>query len=88
MIYNNRKATFNELLDEDKTVSVQTKNLQILVTKIFKLKIRELSSIMHVVFQKDDSKNYKVSKSRGFKPGNPKSAYYETKTISFLRPKL
>ena len=69
-------------------MSVQTKNLQILVTKIFKLKIRELSSIMHVVFQKDDSKNYKVSKNRGFKPGNPKSVYYEAKTISFLRSKL
>ena len=44
--------------------------------------------MMHETFQIDDSKNFNLSKNRGFKPGNPKTVYYETETISVLGPKL
>ena len=67
---------------------MHTKNLQILVTEMFKVQIRELPSIMHEVFQIDDSNNYKLRKNRGFKPVNPKTVYYETENIFLLGSKL
>ena len=45
-----KKATFKELLDKDKTVSIHTRNLQILVTEMFKVNIGESPSIMHETF--------------------------------------
>ena len=86
--YNDKKATFKELLDNDKAVSIQTRNLQMLVTEMIKVKIGESPSIMHEIFQIDDSNNFNLRKNRGFKPGNPKTVYYGTETISVLGPKL
>ena len=55
---------------------------------MFKIKFGESPSIMHVIFQVDDCNNQNFRKNRGFKPGNPKTVYYETETISALGPKL
>ena len=46
MVYNDKKVTFKELLDKDKAVSMHTRNLQILVNEMFKVKIEESPSIM------------------------------------------
>ena len=35
VVYNGKKATFKELLDKYKALSMHTRNLQILVTEIF-----------------------------------------------------
>ena len=88
MVYNDKKATFKELLDKDKAVSIHTRNLQMLVSEMFKVKIGESPSMMHEVFQIDDSNNFNLRKNRGFKPGNPKTVYYGTETISVLGSKL
>ena len=88
VIYDDKKATFKELLDNDKAVSIHTRNLQILLTEMFKVKIGESPTIMHEIFQTDDSNNFNLRKNRGFKSGNPKTVYYGTETISVLGPKL
>ena len=88
VVYNDKKATFKELLDKDKAVSMHTRNLQILVTEMFKVKIGESPSITHENFKTDDSNNFNFRKNRRFKPGNPKTVYYGTETISDLAPKL
>ena len=44
--------------------------------------------MMHEIFQIDDSNNFNLRKNRGFKPGNPKTMYYGTETISVLELKL
>ena len=62
--------------------------MQILVTEMFKVKIGESPSIIHEIFQIDDCNNFDLRKYRGFKPGNPKSVYYGTETISVFEPKL
>ena len=63
-----QKATFKELLDKDKAVSTHTRNLQILATQMFKVKLGESPSIMHEIFQIDDSNNYNLRENRRFKP--------------------
>ena len=41
-----KKVIFKDLLDKDKAVSIHIRNLQILVTEIFKVKIGESPPIM------------------------------------------
>ena len=43
---------------------------------------------MYERFQIDESNNYNFRKSRGFKPGNPKTVYHGTKTIFVFGAKL
>ena len=81
-----KKATFKELLDKVKATSIHTRNLQLLVTEMFKVKTGGSPSIMHSIFQIDNSNNFNLGKNRGFKPRNPKREYYGTETI--LKPKL
>ena len=57
-----KKITFKELLDKDKAVGTHTRNLQILVTEMFKVKIGGSPSIMHEIFQIDDSNNGNLGK--------------------------
>ena len=65
-----KKVTFKELLDKDKAVSIHTRNVQILVTEMFKINIGESPSIMHEIFHIDDCNNYNLWKNRRFKPAN------------------
>ena len=55
-----KKATFKELSDKGKAVSIHKRSLQILVIEMFKVKIRESPSIMH------DSNNFNLKKNRVF----------------------
>ena len=46
-----KKSLSKELLDKSKAVSILTRNLQVLVTEMFKVKIGESASIMHEIFK-------------------------------------
>ena len=83
-----KKATFDELLDKEKVVNIQTRNFQILDTEMLKVKIGDSPSVMHEIFQIHDFNNFNLKKNRVFKPGNPKTVYYGTETVSLLGPKL
>ena len=82
-----KKVTLKELFHKIKAVSILTRNLQILVTEMLKVKIGETPSIMHEIFHIDNSNNYNLRKNRRIKHRNPKTAYYGTETISVLDPK-
>ena len=88
MVHNDKKNRFEHLLDKNKTVSKHTRNLQILLTEMFKVKFGESSSIVYELFQIDKSNNCNFRKNRGFKPGNPKTVYCGTKTIFVFGAKL
>ena len=88
MVHNDKKNRFEHLLDKNKTVSKHTRNLQILLTEMFKVKFGESSFIVYELFQLDKSNNYNFRKNRGFKPGNPKTVSCGTKTIFVFGAKL
>ena len=67
-------------------MNIHTRNLQILVAEMFKVKTGKLPSTMHEIFQIDHFDYYNLN--REFKPGNPKTVFYGTETISVLVPKL
>ena len=69
VVYDDKKATFKDVLCKNKTMSINTRNLQIAFTEMFKVKIGESSSIMQEIFEIDNSNNQNIRKTRGFIPG-------------------
>ena len=58
IVYQDKKSKFEELLQKDKSVSVQMKNLQHLVTEIFKVRNGLSPTIMNKVFNFQEKENY------------------------------
>ena len=56
IVYNDRKSTFSELLTKDKSVTVHSRNLQILATELFKVKNGMSPEIISNIFQINDPK--------------------------------
>ena len=59
VVYNDENSTFDELLTKDNSVKVHDKNLQVLVTEMFKVKLGVSSVIMNKIF-KTRNCNYKT----------------------------
>ena len=64
MAYDDKKATFKDVLCKNKTMSINTRNLQIVFTEMFKS-----SSIMQEIFEIDNSNKQNIRENRGFIPG-------------------
>ena len=85
--YNDNVSTFHELLLKDNSVTVHIRNLQVLVTEMFKVKLGISPVIMHDVFQNREC-NYNIRNMREFKSYRVKTVHYGTESVSFLGPKL
>ena len=86
IVYNDKNATFDELLEKDKSVTVHSRNLQILATEMFKVRNGLGPEILNDVFQINVSL-YNLRNSE-FKTENVKTVHYGTESLSFLGPKI
>ena len=87
VVYNNNNATFEELLKKDNSVKIHDRNLQVLVTEMFKVKLGIAPVIMNDVFH-IRKKNYNTRKADEFQSHCVKTVHYGTETVSFLGPKI
>ena len=62
ILYQDKKSSFEKLLQKGKSVSVRMKNLQYLATEIFKVKNSLSPIIMHEVFNFQENENYNLRK--------------------------
>ena len=62
ILYQDKKSSFEKLLQKDKSVSVHMKNLQYLATEIFKVKNSLSPIIMYEVFNFQENENYNLRK--------------------------
>ena len=87
VVYNNDNATFPQLLEKDNAVKIHDRNLQILATEMFKVKLGMAPVTMNDVFciRKND---YNTRKADEFQSHCVKTVHYGTETASFLGPKL
>ena len=81
----NSKLTFKELLDNNKTVSIEQKNLQVLATEIFKLKLNISPEILQELFS-FNVRNYNFRSQLTLKRIKTSSVYYGSKSLSSLAP--
>ena len=54
LVYNGKSAPFRELLERDKSVTIHERNIQVLLTEIFKVKSGVAPEIMTEIFKFKD----------------------------------
>ena len=87
VVYRDYKATFSELLSKDKSVTIPQRNLQLLVTEMFKTKNELNPKIMEEIFTFKDV-DYKLQNNTSLKIGNLKTVYYGTESLTNLGAKI
>ena len=86
LAYKDSKATFEELIDMDKSFTIRHRNLQKLVIEIFKVKNNLSPSFMKSIFP-DSHNPYNLRNGPEFKTSNVHTVSHGTETISFRGPK-
>ena len=85
--YNDTTSTFEELLNKDKSVSIHHRNLQVLVTDLYKVKSNMAPEILNEIFKnRKSSYNLRTNSSFAVRPVH--SVYHGTESLSFLGPKI
>ena len=87
MIYQDYNSSFKELLRKDSSLTIHQRNLKLLVTEKFKVKIGCAPNIIKEIFE-IDNRNYNCRYDFLIKRCNIQSVYYGTETASFVGPKI
>ena len=87
IMYNDKKWSFNKLLETDKSVPKHIKNLQVLATEMFKVYINISPPIVRQLFQSRNN-DYNLRQFSQFKLPNVRSAICGTESITLLSQKI
>ena len=88
LIYNYKHSTFHELLKKYCSVSNYTRNLQFLVTEMYRLAKGISQTIMQDIFRFRNSSTYNLRNQNNFEILFRNSVYNGTESISYLGPKV
>ena len=80
--------SFSELLDLDNSVTVHQKNLQVLVTEIYKVKNGIAPEIMKDIFELQNPSYNLRSTCNQFRRENIKTVHYGLQSVRYLGPKI
>ena len=87
LVYQNN-LNFSELLDLDNSVTEHQKNLQVLVTEIYKVKNGRASEIMKGIFELENSSYNLKSSCSQFRRENIKTVQYGLQSVRCHGPKI
>ena len=88
LTYKDNQSSFKEVLEKDLCVTVHHKNLQALITEIFKVKNDLAPDIMKDIFElKEPPYNLRLE-SNHFTRRKVKSTYYGLSSIKRLAPQI
>ena len=88
LIYNDKRSSFEDLLEKDNSVSIHHKNLQALAIEMFKVHTKTSPEIMQEVFQVKEQGNYDLRNQTDFVIPQVKSVNRGLESVRFLRPKI
>ena len=86
--YQNYQSSFLLLLQNDKSVTIHQRNLQVLATEIFKTKNDLSLEIMNNIFEFKEPSYSLRSKGNYFVRRNVKTTDYGVQSIKYLAPKI
>ena len=87
LIYNDKRSSFEDLLEKDNSVSIHHKNLQALAIVVFKVHTKTSPEIIQEVFLVKEQGNYNLRKQTDFVIPQVKSVNCGLECIRFLGPK-
>ena len=88
IIYNDKRSSFNALLEKDGSVSIHERNIKILATEMFEVSKNLAPPQMHEIFKLKDQPYYNLRYSSLFFRLLVKSVFKGTESLSFLGPKI
>ena len=88
IIYNDKRSSFNALLEKDGSVSIHERNIKILATEMFKVSKNLAPPQMHEIFKLKDQPQYNLKYNSLFSRLLVKSVYKGTESLLFLGPKI
>ena len=86
IIYSDKQSSFIKLLEKYKSVSINQRNLQILVIEMFKVSNGLSPVLMNDIFKLRDEQTFKLRKLSQFCRLKINSVYKGTESVSFLGP--
>ena len=87
LIYGDKTSSFEVLLEQDKSVSIHTRNLKMLATEMFKGYQSMSPPIFSELFRGRDI-CYNLRSNSNFAVPNVKSVFHGSESISYLGPKI
>ena len=81
LIFNDKSSSFRELLERDNSVTIHERNIQVLLTEIFKVKSGAAPEIMTEIFKFKDH-SYDLRKNNCLEMRIIKSCKYGSETVS------
>ena len=81
LVYQNKNLSFSELLELDNAVTIHQRNLQVLVTEIFKVKNNLSPEIMKQVFDFQEPYYNLRSETSQFRRENIKATHYDVQSV-------
>ena len=87
IVYRDRTSNFTELLQKDNAVTVHQRNLQVLASEDYKLKMGLAPQLVKKRFPLS-THVYNLRSTYEFKLENVKTVHYGTESLSFLGPKI
>ena len=89
IVYRDKKQTFKEILEKDNSVNVHVKNLQVLVTEMYKVQNNCSPEIMNKVFPINEPiYKYDLRNTSNFAACRIKTVRYGLESLSYLGPRL
>ena len=87
IIYNDKRSSFNALLEKDSSVSFHERNIKILATEMFIVSKNLTPPQMHKIFKLKDQPQYNLRYNSLFSRPLVKSVYKGIESLPFLGPK-
>ena len=87
LIYGDKTSSFEELLEQNKSASIHTRNLQMLAIEMFKV-YRSMSSPIFSELLRQRDICYDLRSKSNFAVPNIKSVFHGSESISYLGPKI
>ena len=87
LLSGDKSSSFKKLLEQDKSVAIHTRNLQILAMEKFKVYRNISLAIFSEIFHRRDI-NYNLRINSDFAMPNVRSVSYGSESISYLGPKI
>ena len=88
LLYNDKKSSYENLLEKDNSVSIHHKNIQGLAIEMFKVKNKLCPEITSNIFMERTNNHYNLRNPSDFITPQINSVYYGSESISYLGPKI
>ena len=83
VVYTDILSSFEELLNKNNSVSIYDRNLQCLVTEMFKVHLGEAPQILHEVFRLTGPSTYNLRSEPEFGIKPIRTVYYGSDSLGF-----